>query len=158
MSSGESGSQAQFDHYAAHYDEALAAGLSVSGEDKTYFARGRVAWLARRLTELDFVPATLIEFGCGTGSNAPFLAEITGVKSIVGLDISEASLELAKRRSTPYRNIHFLNFKEHNPDGKADAVFCNGVFHHIPLRERGPALQYILRSLRPGGLFAIWEN
>ena len=34
-----------FDVYATNYDDALAQGLSVSGEDKTYFARGRVQWL-----------------------------------------------------------------------------------------------------------------
>ena len=32
-----------FDKYADDYDAALAEGLSVSGEDKDYFARGRVA-------------------------------------------------------------------------------------------------------------------
>jgi hypothetical protein len=32
-----------FDEYTADYDTALARGLSVSGEDKAYFAHGRVA-------------------------------------------------------------------------------------------------------------------
>jgi SAM-dependent methyltransferase len=37
-------------------------------------------------------------------------------------------------------------------------VYCNGVFHHIPPTERAQAVNYIWRSLRPGGLFALWEN
>jgi SAM-dependent methyltransferase len=37
-------------------------------------------------------------------------------------------------------------------------VYCNGVFHHIPLAERDAAVDYIYRSLRPGGLFSLWEN
>ena len=38
-----------FDVYAEDYDAALSQGLSVSGEDKDYFAQGRIAWLARSL-------------------------------------------------------------------------------------------------------------
>ena len=37
-------------------------------------------------------------------------------------------------------------------------AFCNGVFHHIPPAQRPGALDYIRRSLKPGGLFALWEN
>jgi hypothetical protein len=37
-------STAEFDKYAADYDCALAEGLSISGEDKHYFAQGRIAW------------------------------------------------------------------------------------------------------------------
>jgi SAM-dependent methyltransferase len=39
-----------------------------------------------------------------------------------------------------------------------DLVYCNGVFHHIPPVERAGAVNYILRCLRPGGIFALWEN
>ncbi len=38
-----------FDQYAENYDAALAQGISVSGENKDYFAHGRLAWLAQRL-------------------------------------------------------------------------------------------------------------
>jgi SAM-dependent methyltransferase len=37
-------------------------------------------------------------------------------------------------------------------------AFCNGVFHHIPLDERPQVVRYIADCLRPGGLFALWEN
>jgi glycosyltransferase involved in cell wall biosynthesis len=36
-------------------------------------------------------------------------------------------------------------------------VFCNGVFHHIPVLERPKAVDHIHRSLRPGDLFAFWD-
>jgi hypothetical protein len=32
------------------------------------------------------------------------------------------------------------------------------VFHHIPLDQRPAAVDHVFRSLRPGGLFAFWEN
>jgi len=37
-------------------------------------------------------------------------------------------------------------------------VFSNGTFHHIPPAERPGALAFIHRNLKPGGLFALWEN
>src|SRR5262249_33285054 len=48
---------ASFDGYAQNYDAALNQGLAVSGEDKGFFARGRIAWLARCLDLLQFRPA-----------------------------------------------------------------------------------------------------
>ena len=42
----------EFDAYAADYDAALAQGLAVSGEEKLYFAHGRLAWLAACLQQL----------------------------------------------------------------------------------------------------------
>ena len=44
------------------------------------------------------------------------------------------------------------------PQQDLDLVFCNGVFHHIPVAERPQAVDFVYRCLRPGGLFAIWEN
>ena len=42
--------------------------------------------------------------------------------------------------------------------GNFDLAFCNGVFHHIPVDRRQAALQYVLKCLKPGGIFALWEN
>ncbi len=39
-------SPAEFDSFGRDYDASLAEGLSVSGEDKDFFARGRVQWLS----------------------------------------------------------------------------------------------------------------
>ena len=35
-----------------------------------------------------------------------------------------------------------------------DLAFCNGVFHHIPIRERDDSLRRVFAALRPGGLLA----
>ena len=45
--------KATFDAYAAEYDVALARGISVSGEDKSYFARGRIEWLRDCLRSIE---------------------------------------------------------------------------------------------------------
>jgi hypothetical protein len=49
----------EFDQYSKNYDDFLTQGLSVTGEDKMYFARGRLAWLAACLEELSFAPKSV---------------------------------------------------------------------------------------------------
>ena len=146
-----------FDAYANEYDVALMRGVSVSGESKEYFARGRALWLAQCLKKLDERPQSIVDFGCGTGSATPFLLEIPGVKSLLGLDISQGLIEVARRQHSS-ESARFLKLSEYTPTAQMDAVYCNGVFHHIPLGERAQALRFIYETLRPGGLFALWEN
>jgi hypothetical protein len=42
MSHSSIEAETEFDAYAAEYDEVLARGISISGEDKNYFARCRI--------------------------------------------------------------------------------------------------------------------
>ena len=148
---------AEFDKYADSYDSALLEALSASGEDKIYFAQGRIAWLAGCLRQLKIEPKSVLDYGCGTGSATPFLLDLIGAKFIIATDLSLKSLEIAKQNYGS-NQIRFLLFDEHKPTEQTDLVYCNGVFHHIPPVERPGALNYIFHSLRPGGLFALWEN
>lgn len=157
MTDPVSPTSADFDDYAADYDAALAQGISVSGENKSFFARGRVAWLARCLRRLRERPWNVMDFGCGTGSSEPFLLELTGARSIVGVDVSARSLEVA-RRICMSPDVEFRLFDAHQPLANMDLVFTNGVFHHIRPSKRRAALDYLYRSLRRGGLCAFWEN
>ncbi len=149
--------QTGFDEYAEDYDAALAEGLSVSGEDKDFFAHGRLAWTARCLGKQQGKIDSVLDYGCGTGSATPYLFDLLGAKSVLGLDISAKSLDVARREHASAR-ARFLLFAEYQPAERVGMAFCNGVFHHIPVRERAAAVEYIYRSLRPGGLFAFWEN
>jgi SAM-dependent methyltransferase len=146
-----------FDAYAATYDAALAQGLAVSGEDKTYFIEGRICWLARCLSRLGEHPKSMLDFGCGTGTTTTFIFDRLGVESLIGVDLSEQSLTIARQSCASLR-AQFLLLQQYQPGAQLDLAFCNGVFHHIPLTERAGAADYVCRSLRCGGLFAFWEN
>jgi SAM-dependent methyltransferase len=146
-----------FDFYADGYDVALARGISVSGEKKDYFAQRRIEWLQDCLELVSAPVTTLMDFGCGTGSSARLFVDILGVEYFVGTDQSPKSLEVAMRDHGSERAQFFL-FDEYQPRGQFDLVFSNGVFHHIPPLDRATAIDYVLCSLRPGGLFAFWEN
>jgi len=149
--------QSEFDQYAENYDATLAEALWVSGEDKSYFARGRMEWLARCLRRLQEQPRSVIDFGCGTGSAAPFLLDLIGAQSILGIDISSKSLSVAQQTYGCSR-ARWLLVEQYEPSERVDLVYCNGAFHHIPPNERAAVVKYIFNSLRPGGLFALWEN
>jgi SAM-dependent methyltransferase len=146
-----------FDGYAAEYDAALQQGLSVSGEAKEYFARGRISWLAKLLTRTGEEPQSVLDFGCGTGTSSRLLREIFPRAEVLGLDVSAKSLDVARQLHGDLR-IKFASTSECRPEERFHLVFCNGVFHHIPLRERTLAVDFIFRSLRRGGVFAFWEN
>jgi SAM-dependent methyltransferase len=149
--------EAAFDSYAQDYDAALNQGLALSGEDKLFFARSRVALLADCLERLGFRPETVLDYGCGTGTSTPFFFKLLKVGSVIGVDPSAGSLEVAERlhASLPSR---YLTPDQNTPSGSVDLAFCNGVFHHILPAERGAAVKYVADCLRPGGIFALWEN
>lgn len=147
----------QFDKHADTYDADLNAALSASGESKEYFAEKRVKWLERYVRQLCEQPRCALDYGCGIGDTAVLLLQIFKLESVVGLDISARSLELASQRHASGR-CRFLHFADYVPHAEIDLVYSNGTFHHIPIAERASCVEYIRNSLRPGGLFSLWEN
>lgn len=146
-----------FDRFASEYDEALRKGISISGEDKDFFASRRIQWLCDTLSKRDFFPSRICDFGCGTGSASPHVFRQFPFATLIGADISMKSLEIA-RTSHGNKNTIFISISELSKEAPCDLVFCNGVFHHIPLRDRPAAVQAITNILRPGGYFALFEN
>jgi SAM-dependent methyltransferase len=147
----------EFDRHADTYDEDLNQALSLSGETKDYFARERVQWLARCLVRLGQTPRSVLDYGCGIGDTSVFLRGLLKVQSVLGLDVSTRSLEHA-RSAFGSGECRFLTFAEYQPGETMDLAYCNGVFHHIAPAQRDAVVAYIYRCLRPGGLFALWEN
>lgn len=146
-----------FDRYATDYDAALGRGLSLSGEDKDFFARRRVEWLRDCLGSSYAPPRQVMDFGCGTGSNAPWLLSLLGAERVVGIDDSPKMLEIA-RQTQASEQAEFFSIDAWPARGQFDLVFCNGVFHHIAPSQRARAIDYVFHSLQVGGLFGFWEN
>ena len=148
---------AEFDSFATSYDEDLERGLALTGEDKLYYANERIAAVRRALDRMAVRPGRVLDFGCGTGTSVPLLRGLLGASYVLGLDPSAASLERA-RADVGGAGVEFASPEQRAPDGSFDLAFSNGVFHHIPIDQRADAIDYVLRSLTPGGLFAFWEN
>ena len=75
--------------------------------------------------------------------------------AVIGIDVSAAELEIA-RNENPWAQT----WQPENapPDLSADIAYSNGTFHHIPPAERPGVLAKLFHQLKPGGLFALWEN
>lgn len=158
MSTDASSSKpAEFDGFAADYDAALNKGISLSGEAKDYFIEGRIAWLKRCLDRLGLTPAKprVIDFGCGTGSAFSTLRRLLDASAVIGIDVSAAELDIA-RNENPWAQVYQ---PEHAPaDLAADLAYSNGTFHHIPPADRPGVIARLFGQLKPGGIFALWEN
>lgn len=150
-------SKATFDNYSNNYEEALDRGISVSGEDSSYFARGRLAWLSKRLAQRRGQVQSVIDFGCGVGNSLPYIRDIFGAQRVAGIDVSRDSISIAQKR---FRDVGYqlATCDELPVNSEFDLAFCNGVFHHIPRDERAASARLVFDHLKPGGYFAFFEN
>jgi SAM-dependent methyltransferase len=149
--------EAEFDEFAARYDEVLNEGLRFTGEDRDYFAEGRVAWLKHRLLQQGVRASSCFDFGCGTGGACLPLLRSLGLDAYVGYDPSQESIAVARAQlGGPQAAFEYA--EEAVAAGSMDLAFTNGVFHHIPPAHRAACVRQVGRALKPGGWFAFWEN
>ncbi len=149
--------RAQFDDHAQSYDDDLQQGLRLSGESPDYFARGRAQAVARYAASAGLRTGTVVEFGCGIGNNVPFLRSTLNCSRFIGLDVSPAAIDVARRRYGD-RDTTFALVEEYLEHADADVVFINGVLHHVPAGRHMIEIGHLHALLRPGGLLALFEN
>lgn len=145
-----------FDAHAEGYDGALAEGLQLTGESKSYFAERRISWLREQAARLGFSAIErVLDYGCGDGDAAPLLRDILGAREVAGVDASTA---MVARAASTHPWARFAPLASIASLGRFDLVYCNGVFHHIAPAERAEAVRRVLAALTPSGVFALWEN
>ena len=95
----------------------------------------------------------ILEAGCGTGEAASRLAELFPRASVLGVDIIEAHLELARKRYARFApRLRFENqsiFELAEADRSFDLTVCRHVLHSIPHPER--VIAELVRVTRRGG-------
>lgn len=141
-----------FDQYASQYDAVLQENIGKLGKDISYYAEHKIITLKRYLGCL---PEKILEFGCGTGRNLPFLSSAFPQASVWGGDISNDSLNMAKENNP---SVTFFNVNERPKNIKFDLVFISCVFHHIPVDQRTYWMRYIRKLLVHNGLLFIFEH
>jgi ubiquinone/menaquinone biosynthesis C-methylase UbiE len=95
----------------------------------------------------------ILDAGCGTGEIALRLAERHPRASVLGVDVLDVLLAVARARAARLApRVAFENrsvFDLGLPAGSFDLVVCRHVIHAIPEPER--ALAELVRVARPGG-------
>lgn len=100
----------------------------------------------------------VLDYGCGPGDDLLGFLLFSGAARVVGVDVSERALALARARlelhSIDPRRYELLRTSDAQsaidlPDASVDFVHCGGVLHHVsdPLR----ALRELRRVLVDGG-------
>lgn len=141
---------------SSEYDDMLGRGLAVTGDDKMFYMRGRIANMAGRLPD-SFTPRKILDFGCGLGETSHELSLIFPEAEITGIDTAENAIEYAKKKYGSSRT-HFANAAGFEGNGTFDLCYVNGVFHHILPQDRPGLVGMIHRALKTGGYFGFYEN
>jgi SAM-dependent methyltransferase len=148
--------EAEFDVYADRYEDLLGDPLRDRfASSHQYFHRRKLEVLRDYLAASGRPSRSLqwLDFGCGTGELLRLGASHFALAC--GCDVSAESVKHCsdlqvkvqeRPESIPYDPETF------------DVVTAACVYHHVPLAERRPLTQAILRILRPGGLFCVFEH
>ncbi len=112
--------------------------------------------LVPAFAELDS-PHHVLDIGCGPGAAVRAAAPL--VAAAVGLDRSEAMVEIARRRSHEFANVEFVVGGAEQlpfPDASFDRVWTIHAFHHW--EDQAAGIAETLRVLRPNGRFLVIES
>ena len=108
-----------------------------------------------------FAGKRLLDFGCGSGASSSILGRWLGDTEIVGIDLSQDYLGLARARARHHglNSVRFL--LSPGPDvlppeiGTFDFITLSAVYEHLLPHERRTLLPLIWSVLRPGGVLFI---
>jgi len=89
----------------------------------------------------------ILDYGCGNGIHAGFLVKIRA-KKVIGIDLSEKSLVLARQRIKGAEFIRMDCEKMEFPNDFFDIIFDGGTFSSLDLNLAWPELA---RVLKPDG-------
>ncbi len=148
--------KAEFDSFAENYDKILEEQLSFFESGTDYFAEYK-AKITRDVVKGQ--PERILEFGCGTGRNLPFLHEQFPAAKICGCDVSQDSLDMAAANNG-FAHLYKFDFEAAKAKyGRYfDLIFVACVFHHIPPRAWRDYMLLMDKLLRANGEIIIFEH
>lgn len=119
-------------------------------EDKELF----LGWIYP-LNQDFFKGKTVLDAGCG-GGQLTYWALKFGARKVVGVDLSDEAIKVAKERLKEFHNVEIIkgdleNLKLHN---KFDFVYSIGVIHHTVNPEK--AFGNLVKALKPKGALCVW--
>ena len=112
------------------------------------------SWLRQRCSG-----RTVLDYGCGNGEEALFVARC-GARQVIGIDLSSVAIENCKRRAVDEGLTATTDFRV--SDGEAlefesdsfDLAMEYGVLHHVDLDQ---AMRELARVLKPDGKMICTE-
>jgi ubiquinone/menaquinone biosynthesis C-methylase UbiE len=99
----------------------------------------------------------VLDFGCGMGTVAYYVAKKLPHGLLTCLDISERWLNACRKTLRSYGNITFLQESMLLANESFDVVYCHFVLHDIPESELERVITALARSIKPGGVLVFRE-
>ncbi len=102
---------------------------------------------------------SILDIGCGSGNTATEMAE-TAYQGYLGVDISEAALAKARRRSQECgrqdkNRFECGDFLAYVPTGQYDVILFRESMYHVPLGKVKATLDRYSAYLIDGGVFVV---
>jgi ubiquinone/menaquinone biosynthesis C-methylase UbiE len=143
---GAAAAQSFYSRYARLYDALARHGPGVS------------ALRERLVAAVDPRPGdVVVEMGCGTGANLPYLRERVGPSgTVVGVDFAPGVLAVARRRTADRSNVHLVRADAARPPvAAADRLLASFVVGMLP--DPAATVRDWVELVRPGGGLALLD-
>ena len=102
---------------------------------------------ATKISQDLFAQKTVLEIACGTGYWTERIAKTA--TSILGTDINESMIEIAKQRQTENMAFAVADMFNLSTDEKFDGVFAGFIWSHILLQDLDKFLEKVKSFLKP---------
>lgn len=100
---------------------------------------------------------TILDLGCGHGVLANYLALSSPRRRVVGYDLSEPRIRVARSLRVQNAEFHCQDLFQTDPE-PCQVLIVADVLHHLPSLEAGAGLlSRCLERLEPGGLLVVKE-
>jgi SAM-dependent methyltransferase len=101
----------------------------------------------------------ILDLGCGPGNTANEMAASV-YQSYVGVDISEAALAKARKRTIENGRVNknsfvIEDFVDYEPIEKFDIILFRESMYHVPMGKIKGTLDRLSNYLKPGGVFVV---
>jgi SAM-dependent methyltransferase len=140
----------RYDEWAGEYDQTL--------QSWGYDAPSRAVGLfLSRLPDGDGGPVTILDAGCGTGLVGAALRRAGVRDRIVGVDLSAASLDIARGRAV-YDELTEVDLQQPLPfaDHSFGGALCVGVLSYVP--DTASIWRELARVVRPSGVVVCTQR
>lgn len=128
-------------------------------EERWAFADNTVGDCVYSHLERHAANGSILDIGCGSGNTATELAASV-YQSYIGVDISEAALNKARRRSEESgrgskNRFECADFLTYVPTGQFDVILFRESMYHVPLGKVQATLERYSAHLKEGGVFIV---
>ncbi len=153
----------EFDRHAENYNAGIdnpLKSLSASGQEDFWRIKKELLLQCLPKAWMD-APLSVLDYGCGACDFLDMLQAARPSWTVSGCDVSPKMLEEAARKfqGRPWLGrLKAVSPEEPLPEGAFDLISAVCVFHHIPPAAWPAALEKIVRALKPGGVFFMFEH